>query len=193
MQSTGPDRLPLFDTTQVYGRISRLLHWAIAALILWQLVGMGLRLLLGRNPVVFYFVSSHQPVGTLLFVLISIRIIWMLVNRRSRPDHGTGLLGLAAKLGHVALYLAMFLVPASALLRAYGSDQPFRLLGVEIFSAKEPAIGWMMQLGSAHGLMGWLLALLIAGHVAMVGLHESMWKDGTLAKMAGRKALRSQA
>ena len=32
-----------------------------------------------------------------------------------------------------------------------------------------------------------LLLLLIAGHVLMVGVHEGMWRDGTLARMAGRR------
>ncbi|WP_283178368.1 hypothetical protein [Gemmobacter sp. 24YEA27] len=41
-----------------------------------------------------------------------------------------------------------------------------------------------------HGELGWVFGALLIGHIAMVGLHEAMWKDGTLAKMAGKKALR---
>ncbi|KGJ05638.1 cytochrome b561 [Paracoccus halophilus] len=183
--------LPFRDTTAVYGRVSRLLHWTIAALLLWQLLGMGLKLMLGRTPVSAFFVGSHQQVGTVLFGLIVLRVIWALANSGNRPAHGGGLRGLAVRLGHLALYAVMVLVPFSALLRAYGSDKPFAPFGVEIFAAQQPAIGWMVQAGNLiHGEGGWLLLALIAGHVAMVAVHEGLWRDGTLSRMAGRQGAR---
>ncbi|HWL57864.1 MAG TPA: cytochrome b [Paracoccus sp. (in: a-proteobacteria)] len=182
------ESLPLRDTSDRYGRLTRLLHWSIAALVLWQFLGMGLRLALGRTPLVSFFVGSHQKVGTVLFLLILLRVVWAFANRRNRPGHGAGLLGLAARLGHLALYAAMALVPFLALLRAYGSERPFAPFGFQIFAAQQPPIGWMVGLGDAlHGELAWLLLALIAGHVVMVGLHEGMWRDGTLSRMAGRR------
>jgi len=168
--------------------VTRLLHWSIAALMLWQFLGMGLRLLLGRRPLVAFFVGSHQMVGTVLFLLIALRVAWALANRRRRPDHGPGLRGLAARLGHLVLYLVMVLMPAAALLRAYGGERAFAPLGFQIFPPQQPPIGWMVGLGDAlHGEMAWLLLVLVLGHVVMVGVHEGMWRDGTLARMAGRR------
>ncbi len=63
------------DTEAAYGPVTRLLHWGIAALILWQFLGMGLRLIFGRTPLVSFFVGSHQPVGLVLFVLIVARVL----------------------------------------------------------------------------------------------------------------------
>lgn len=180
--------LPLRDTRQLYGRVTRLLHWAIAALMLWQFIGMGLRLALGRTPVVSFFVGSHQKVGAVLFVLIALRLIWAFANRDNRPDHGGGLLGLAARAGHLALYIVMAVVPTAALVRAYGSDKPWAPFGFEIFPAQQPPINWMVNVGEAmHGEFAWILLALIAGHVAMVGVHQTMWRDGTLQRMAGRR------
>ncbi|MFT4012449.1 MAG: cytochrome b [Paracoccus sp. (in: a-proteobacteria)] len=179
--------IPIRDTKDLYGRVTRLLHWTIAALMLWQFVGMGLRLALGRTPLVSFFVFSHQKVGAALFVLIVLRALWALSNRGHRPEHGTGLLGLAARLGHLALYLVMALVPLAALLRAYGSDRPFAPFGFQIFPGHAQPIGWMVDFGNAlHGEAAWVLLALIAGHVAMVGVHQGMWRDGTLQRMAGR-------
>jgi len=176
------------DTALRYGRMTRLLHWSIAVLMLWQFTGMGLRLVLGRTPLVGFFVGWHQPVGTVLFLLIVIRVIWALVNRRHRPDHGAGFWGIAARLGHLALYLVMVIVPVSALLRAYGGERVFAPFGFEVFPAQQPPIDWMVTIGEAlHGELAWLLLALIAGHVIMVGVHEGMWRDGTLARMAGRR------
>ncbi len=186
-QNPSANPLPLTDTPLRYGRVTRLLHWSIAALMLWQFTGMILKLTLGRVPVVAFFVGTHQKLGLVLFGLIVLRLLWAVLNRGRRPDHGAGLLGLAARLGHLALYLVMLAVPLAALLRAYGSDKVFAPFGFQIFPAQEPPIGWMVGLGDLlHGAGGWLLLALIAGHVVMVGLHEGMWRDGTLARMAGR-------
>lgn len=185
---TSPRSLPLRDTPEVYGAVTRVLHWSIAALILWQFFGMGMRLIFGRTDFVSVLVGTHQPVGTVLLVLIVLRVIWAISNRGNRPAHGAGLIGLAAKLGHLSLYLAMVMVPVSAVLRAYGNDRPFAPFGFEIFPAQPEAIGWMVTLGDAvHGELAWGMGVLILGHVAMVGLHEALWRDGTLAKMVRRK------
>lgn len=179
--------IPLRDTPFVYGRITRLLHWSIAALILWQLAGMGLKLALGRESAVAgFFVGSHQKVGTVVFILILLRVIWSVSNGGNRPPHGPGAVGLAARAGHLALYAVMILVPLVAVLRAYGGTRGFAPFGFTIFPARVEPIHWMVDLGGAlHGELGWVLAALIAGHVAMVGIHEGMWRDGTLARMAG--------
>lgn len=185
---TSPKPLPLRDTPQIYGRVTRALHWSIAVLILWQFFGMGMRLIFGRTDFVSSLVGSHQPVGTVLLVLILLRVIWAISNRNNRPAHGAGLLGLAAKLGHWALYLALLLVPVTAVLRAFGNTRPFAPFGFEIFPAQPEAIGWMVTLGDAvHGELAWVMGVLILGHVAMVALHEGLWRDGTLAKMVSRK------
>ncbi|SLN56901.1 hypothetical protein AQS8620_02510 [Aquimixticola soesokkakensis] len=182
----------LLDHRAAYGTISRLLHWALAALILWQLLGMTLRALLGRTPLVSFFVGTHQQVGTVIFVLVVARVIWMLAMRNRRPAHGAGLLGWMAKAGHAALYLAMVLVPLVAILRAAGSTRGFAPFGFPVFAPRETDIGWMKTLGdSLHGELGWVLAALIGGHVLMVGVHEILWRDGTLSRMVSRRRARN--
>lgn len=187
MMTSTPQPLPLRDTSARYGRVTRLLHWTIAALILWQFLGMAVKLTLGRGAVSGFFVGLHQPVGALLFALIALRVVWALLNRRRRPDHGAGLVGTAARLGHLALYALMLVVPLLALLRAWGAERAFAPLGVEIFPARELPVEWAVKLaGALHGELAWLLLVLILGHVVMVGVHQAMWRDGTLARMAGR-------
>lgn len=180
-------RLPLWDSPAGYGLVSRLLHWGVAGLIGWQLLGMLLRLWLGRHPLVAVFVGLHQPLGTLLFVLILLRLGWALLNRRNRPAHGAGWLGLATRLGHGALYGLMLVVPLAALLRAFGSGRGFAPWGIPLFAPREAPIEWLVALGDAlHGELAWLLALLVLGHAGMALLHALLWRDGTLSRMAGR-------
>lgn len=178
--------LPLYDTPVLYGRITRILHWSIAALIILQFFGMSLKLILGRQPVVGFFVSLHQPVGTILFVLITLRIFWAIINRNNRPAHGHGMIGVASRVGHLLLYLFMLTVPALALLRAYASDKSFAPFGFQIFPAQQPPVAWAESLATQfHGEMAWIMGVMILGHVLMVAVHQAMWRDGTLQRMAG--------
>ncbi|MFT3690092.1 cytochrome b [Paenirhodobacter sp.] len=180
--------MQIADTETKYGLITRLLHWSVAGLILWQFLGMGLRLMLGRHPVAGFFVGTHQWIGALLFVLIVARVLWALINMGNRPPH-EGLLGLAAKAGHALLYVLMVAVPALGLLRAWGGTRGFAPLGIPIFAprAEGEEIGWAVNAANLlHGELAWLLGAVVLGHVAMVGVHEGLWRDGTLRRMLGR-------
>jgi len=180
--------VPLLDTPQGYGLISRFLHWSMAALILWQLLGMVLKVTLGRSSsLAGFFVRHHAETGCVIFVLILARVAWLLAMRRRRPGHGSGLRGAAVKAGHGALYLLMLMVPSLALLRAFGSTRGFAPFGIELAAPKPADIAWMVEPGHlAHGVLGWTMGVLLLGHVLMVGLHEGLWRDGTLRRMAGR-------
>lgn len=183
--------LPLRDTPRAYGKVTRALHWSIAALILWQFATMIVKVAFDVSPRDSAFVASHSKVGAIVFVLVVIRVVWAVMNAGNRPDHGRGLIGIAAKAGHGILYLVMLIVPLTALLRTFGAKGAYAPFGFTIFPAREEEIGWMMTLGNnIHGELGWVFGVLLLGHIAMVGLHEAMWKDGTLSKMAGKKALR---
>lgn len=180
--------MQIVDTETKYGLVTRLLHWSIAGLIIWQFIGMGLRLLLGRHPVAGFFVGSHQWIGALLCVLIVVRVVWALINAGNRPPHA-GVVGLAAKAGHGVLYLLMLAVPVLAILRAWGGTRGFAPLGLQIFPprAEGSEIGWAVDAGNLlHGELAWVLGAVVLGHIVMVGVHEGLWRDGTLGRMLGR-------
>lgn len=175
------------DNARRYGSITRLLHWAMAALFLWQFVGMGLRLALGRTPLVAVFVGSHAAVGTLLLVLLAVRLLWRTANSARHPAYEHGVLGIAARAGHAALYALMAIVPALGLLRAWGSGRGFQPFGIPLFSATGEPIPWAMAPANAlHGVLAWTLLALIAGHVAMVLVHQFILRDGVARRMIGK-------
>ena len=81
----------------------------------------------------------------------------------------------------------MLVVPTLALLRQYGSGRAFAPFGIPLWPASGERIEALVApANAAHGLLAWTLLALIAGHVAMVLLHRFLWRDGTLARMAGR-------
>ncbi|HWX50696.1 MAG TPA: cytochrome b [Roseomonas sp.] len=183
------------DTPSRYGLVSRTLHWGMALLFTWQFVGMLVRLTVGRSPLTAFMVGSHGGVGALLFLLVLLRGAWGLLNLRRRPPHAEGLSGRAARLGHLALYGLMLLVPALALLRQYGSGRAFAPFGLPLMPGFEGRIESLMAPANAvHGLLAWALLALAGGHITMALVHRFLWRDDVLARMAGRNGpARSEA
>lgn len=177
------------DNRQKYGLITRLLHWGMAFLIIWQFSGMISSVTLGDEHALTETLSgNHYQVGTALFVLILIRLIWAFINREHRPRPPEGLLGYAARLGHLGLYVLLLAVPSAALIRAWGSERAFAPFGFEIFPARAPDTGIKAatDIGSNfHGELAWVLLVLILGHILMALFHHFVLKDGLLKRMAG--------
>jgi len=175
----------LHDTSDRYGLVSRVLHWGMTLLFVWHFFGVACRVLLGRDASLASFMfSTHRPMGTLLFILIVLRLLWVLVERRHRPAYADDTLGRLARIGHIAMYVLMLLVPALGLLRQYGSGRGFAPWGVPLMENTGIRVDWMMAPANAvHGTLGWLLLLLILGHVVMALIHHFKLKDATLRRM----------
>ncbi|WP_292053583.1 MULTISPECIES: cytochrome b [unclassified Brevundimonas] len=176
----------MFDNGLKYGLVTRVLHWVMAALLVYQLGGVVAGAALGETPLTETWGSSHKPVGFTLFVLAVIRALWGLVNLTRRPKPHEGLIGRLAVIGHLALYVLVLAVPAIALIRQYGSGRPFEPFGIPLMAGGHERIEWMTKLGGDwHGELGWVLLVAIVGHLIMALVHHFVWKDGTLKRMAG--------
>ncbi|MEM1360633.1 MAG: cytochrome b [Pseudomonadota bacterium] len=176
----------IFDSESRYGSVTRVLHWGMAILFAAQFLSAAARALLPREDAFRELVwSYHQPLGATLFLLVMIRGLWGLLNLSRRPGH-SGVLGKAAVLGHLALYALMVVVPATRLLAAAGSTRGFTYLGIEVFPPREANVAWMRAPAEWHGELGWLLATLVIGHIAMaICWHQLIKRDDTLRRMAG--------
>jgi len=177
------------DTTERYGLVSRGLHWGMALLFAWHFLGASCRALLGRDSALasFVFSGTHRQMGTLLFVLIVLRLLWVLVERHHRPGYTPNTLGWLARLGHWAMYALLLIVPSLGLLRQYGSGRGFAPFGIPLMADTGVRVEWMMAPANAvHGLLGWTLLLLIFGHIVMALVHHFHMRDGMLWRMWGR-------
>lgn len=103
------------NDSQRYSRVAILLHWAIAALIIANLVvGFfmeGLTGTLRTNVVAFHLSSGYTVLG-----LTVLRVLWRLTH--TPPPHPASMKPWerhAASLAHFALYLVMVLMPLSGL------------------------------------------------------------------------------
>ncbi len=168
-------------STKRYGRVSRILHWGMALLIGWQLLKFFDRIAEGEHWVGATLVPWHVSIGTLLLLLVALRIAWAVKQQqnRSEQDPATALL---AKAGHFLLYAGMVLMPVTGILIMLGKGYGLTAFGVEL-AAKGGAVPWMASIGSLHSPIAWLLLIMIVGHIGMALLHHLVKKDRVLLRM----------
>ena len=76
----------LKDSKERYGTITRWLHWGMGVLILWQFMKFFDRINDGEHWVGQNLVPWHVSIGSLLLVLIIIRLIWAASQKNHRPE-----------------------------------------------------------------------------------------------------------
>lgn len=174
------------DNAHRYGLVSRFLHWSMACLLLWQLFTILMWGIFGETRFVIRVTSFgpyHRTVGLFTLLLVVLRAIWAAINHNQRPPKAAGLAGILAACMHRLLYALMFVIPALAVLRDYGSGRGLALWGFRIVPATGRQAEWMIALADAlHSELSWLLYSCIAGHV-IAALGHRFFGD---RKLAGR-------
>src|SRR5688572_20716834 len=95
------------DSAHRYGFGTRCLHWLMALMLAWQFTSALARVLFEDSAFDKFMWANHKSVGATLMLLVLLRLLWWAVNAGNRPPAASVL----ARLGHVALYVFMFLVP----------------------------------------------------------------------------------
>lgn len=176
-----------------YSPVGVTFHWAMAALILFQL-WWGWRT--GRLPVGSAKVDAyetHSQVGLLILVLALLRMLWRLMapgplNDADKP----GWQAKAAHLTHYLFYTCLVGLPLSgwAMLSATALEQDLSLMGVVSwphlpFANLPPAMRWAIETWAEQIHFGLILliGLLIPIHVGATLKHEFVDRDDVLRGM----------
>lgn len=174
------------DSPARYGTGTRILHWTMAVLFVWQFASVLAHALAEDSAMDAFLWPTHKAVGTLLMLLILVRILWSLANTGRRPAP----VSLLARLGHSVMYLLMLSIPLVALLRQFGSGRAFAPFGIPMMPGFEgDRIRWMIDLGSNfHSLLGWVLLAAIVGHIGAALWHYFSGQPQILRRIIGRQA-----
>lgn len=168
------------DSDQRYGAVSRAIHWSMATLLILMLGTEWLADLAGVSE--REAMMLHKSIGLLLLGLLVFRLLWRRVNHGRLEDHAHW--KWAARLGHLALYAAMLLIPLSGLLTAAGSGHGVDFFGLPLI-APGAEIEWLEEAAEeTHEVLANLLWLLIGGHVVASLAHQFWLRDHTLKRMA---------
>lgn len=170
------------DSAQRYGSISRIFHWGMAVLLVWQGLKFFDRINDGEHWVGQTLVPWHVGIGSVLLLLVALRIIWAISQRNNRPVQNPATAALV-KIGHFLLYAGMALLPVTGVMYLVGNGYGWSPFGMQLI-AKGPEIEWMANLGGTlHSPVAWLLLIMVIGHVGIALIHQFVKKDGTLDRM----------
>ncbi|MET0337449.1 MAG: cytochrome b [Caulobacter sp.] len=185
----------MFDTPERYGLITRILHWSMAYLVIWQFFTVAAWRLLGDTAIVRVVTAlgpDHGTTGILTLALLLVRVSWFFANRTRRPPHATGTAGRLALAAHVALYALMGVIPALALVRAGGAGKGLKFFDWQVLQPTGVKIDWMTEpANTLHSPLAWFLSALIVGHVLMAVVHRAVLRDNVLSRMTGARKPRS--
>ena len=155
----------------------------MAALVIGQLA-LGLRIVTmtpGLSGLWLY--GLHKSLGTLVLVLIVLRLQWHVVSPVPPPLGPPGLARLVARGAHRLFYVLLIALPLTGWAGSSATGLDIVIAGrwtlPPIVAASEAAEAFWFGL---HGALAWALTALIALHVAGAGLRARAG-DGTLRRM----------
>jgi cytochrome b561 len=178
-------------TRETYGAVAVVLHWLIAAAILYN-VWLGATMDCDEQ---FDACQQHKSVGITILALSVLRLIWRMVNPPPPlPPHMPAWERLAARATHWAFYLLMIGVPLSgwALVSAspvsdFVTTKVWGLFELPLLPGFPTAANRALlagQIEELHELFGLYAMLgLLALHVAAALKHHIWDRDVVLTRM----------
>lgn len=179
------------NTSQAYGVIAIALHWLVAIVVL-GLFALGLWMVGLTYYDTWYRTapSIHKGVGVLLFLVLSLRLLWRLVNPKPEPEPGLGPFERrASAVVHGLLYLLLFAVMASGYLISTADGRSIDVFG--LFQVPATLIGLPNQAdlaGDVHLALAITVIVLASIHALASLKHHFIDRDRTLLRMLGRSA-----
>lgn len=178
--------------TERYSPARQILHWVTVVLMFAILpVAWVVMALKEDTPAFYFYLDIHKTIGLTILALTLVRIAWRLLERAPAYDRSlpvwTRVLA-AAVTG--ALLVMMLAMPVSGYVwtTGHGYDvAPFDLIRLPRLFWKNRALGDAAK--AVHTYGQWLVYGLIALHLAGVGWHLIVRRDGLLARMLPPQAL----
>jgi len=128
-------------------------------------------------------VAWHVGVGTLLLLVIALRLIWAALRPQPEPVVESGLFTLAATAVHMSLYALLLLVPLLGWLNASGREWNVRLAGIFNLPQIATADSFGASLGGWHSESATILLILVGLHVFIVVAHQLLFEHDMLGRM----------
>lgn len=185
--------MAVLNSDRGWGWPARLLHWTMAAIILFML-GLGFYMTEIVTDIYeqFGLVQLHKSWGFTVFVLALIRIVWRALNPAPpMPEHMASHERWSAHGAHVTLYALMIVMPVSGWLMASASDlqemYSIRNMVFGLFEMPDPFQPGDKALeavfASIHFWSAILLSGIVALHIGAALKHQGVDRDGLLRRM----------
>ena len=126
----------------------------------------------------------HKELGMWVLALSGLRIIWRLISITPFPLPTTPpWQHFAATLTHGLLYFLIIALPLSGWLMSSAGGFPVFFLSHLLPDIMPINTDLFLKYRIAHKLMGYLLILVLSGHIGAALVHHFIEKDNTLRRM----------
>ncbi|WP_112478024.1 cytochrome b [Vibrio variabilis] len=169
-----------------YNPVARALHWLSAILVI-GMFAIGLWMVDLTYYSQWYKTAPdwHRSVGILLALATVFRLVWKHITVAPKVE-GNKFEKVGSKVGHIAMYVALFVIFASGYLISTSDGR-----GIDVFNwFTVPGLGELFPnqsdiAGEVHFYAAWFVILAAAGHALAALKHHFINKDNTLRKMLG--------
>lgn len=167
-----------------YGAVAIALHWLTAALIVANLL-LGLSMVpLPLSPRKLQWYLWHKWIGTTVFLLTSVRLLWRLWRPPPPPVPMPDWQRRASTLSHAALYALLLLVPLSGWIYSSATGVQVNYLGLFALPnlvEKDRALAAVLRW--THIGLNTALFTLVCVHVGAALRHHFVQRDAVLHRM----------
>lgn len=168
-----------------YTRTAIALHWAIAALVVFQFVWGWWMQGIPKQPVgprVDAF-NLHKSIGMTIFALMIVRLLWRAGHRPPPLVDLPRWQARAARATHALLYAALIVQPLVGYLGSEWSGFPVKFFGVTLPSWAGKSVAMKELMSTVHLVTSWLIVAIIVLHVAAALKHALVDRNRVLARM----------
>lgn len=176
--------MQMTNTKNHYGRVSILLHWIMAIIIIGLLI-LGLymvRLPISMNKLKFY--GWHKEYGMLILLLVILRLAWRFLNSIPSLSMLATWERITARSVHGLFYILMFAMPLTGWLITSAANLPISFFGIIVFpSLISPNQQTMALFQQIHAYLAYVFMALIGLHSGAALKHHFINKDDILRRM----------
>lgn len=181
-----PGEQMLRNSDHSFGWTSILLHW-ITALAVLGLIPLGLYMttLTYYDPLYHRLPFIHRSVGVLLFIVVTIRLLWRFADPPPRPlpTHAAWERRLAGLI-HILMYAVLFAIMMSGYLMSTADGHAVPVFGwFEVPATITSIPGQEDVAGDAHFILAMTLLALVSMHFAGALKHHFIDRDATLRRI----------
>lgn len=176
--------MAVFNSTERFGAVAKFLHWitALAVLGMFPLAWWMTDLSLGLQKLQAY--NWHKSIGVTILAVVSVRLLWRLINPRPRFLGPPGWQERLAATVHGLMYVCLFTMPFLGWFGSAAANTPVTVFGLLLLPqpiAPDRELAELFE--EAHETVGSVLMVLILLHVAGALKHHLVDRDATLRRM----------
>lgn len=172
-----------------YTPTAKCLHWIMALLIIaaWIIGHLGASANPGEGTLKRPLVQIHKAVGIFALLLVVVRLAWRASHAPPPFTRASRFTRIGSAFGHWVLYALMIAMPLVGWAWTSAAGHSVEVPGLfELPPLGGEDLARKALLGSWHRTLGWIIAIVVAGHVLFALKHALIDRDDVLRSMLPR-------